>query len=132
MSRGGLVPATILANKAEIKNVYSIGVKSYDNEEQKGIEYYPRNIKQHLDNITSDLISLPGNNIIIVDELIDTGETMNAVVNLLEEEFKLLRKINIFIVAPYYKEFKGAKFTVPFFYNVTYHKDVWLEFPWEV
>lgn len=69
ISKGGFVPAAILGNKLSLP-VYTIGIKSYDGTEQKGIELYqslPENFDIH--------------NTLIIDDIVDTGATIKYIIN---------------------------------------------------
>ncbi len=109
VSRGGFIPAGILAYELDIRNCSAINVSSYDGDEQR----------------TEKEISVSGNpgvvdeHTLIIDDLSDTGTT-----------FKTLR--NIYPKAKYvavYAKPKG-KYAVDTF--VKEMPDEWLVFPWDL
>ena len=66
VSRGGLVPAAILARELNIRLVDTICISSYDNDKQRGLQI----IKDVLDD---------ADDILIVDALFDTGTTAKVI-----------------------------------------------------
>src|SRR6218665_228138 len=66
VSRGGLVPAAILARELNIRVVDSICVSSYDHDQQRELKILKN----------SALRDSP--RLLIVDDLVDTGETAKA------------------------------------------------------
>src|SRR5512137_2689464 len=77
ITRGGLVPAAIVARELNIRVVESVAVKSYDHQSQSGIKV--------LKPITEDLLKAAktGGKILIVDDLVDTGATARVVRDML-------------------------------------------------
>ncbi len=66
VSRGGLVPAAILARELNIRVVDSICVSSYDHDQQRELHILKN----------AELADSP--TLLIVDDLVDTGETAKA------------------------------------------------------
>ncbi|HSG51761.1 MAG TPA: xanthine phosphoribosyltransferase, partial [Rheinheimera sp.] len=66
VSRGGLVPAAILARELNIRVVDSICVASYDHDKQGSLS------------ILKDASLQDSEQLLIVDDLVDTGETAKA------------------------------------------------------
>lgn len=116
IARGGLIPGTIMAYKANIKNIYPVYIKSYKEQEQVDVGFY---VNPDVDYIKSF------NNILIIDDLSDTGNTFNFFGNFLKNN----NIINFKTASLYLKT--GTNF-IPDFYVSSFDNDVWLDFPWEV
>ena len=73
ITRGGLVPAAIVARELNIRTIECVSVKSYDHQNQGGI--------QVLKPISPDIIAAAkaGKKVLIVDDLVDTGATARVV-----------------------------------------------------
>ena len=69
ISRGGLVPATILAREMEIRYVDTLCIASYDEKDQSEITL----IKS-----PDEAVADAGKGWLLVDDLVDTGTTMRA------------------------------------------------------
>ena len=76
ISRGGLVPATILAREMEIRYVDTICIASYDEKDQSKITL----IKS-----PAEAVADAGKDWLLADDLVDTGATMRAAKELLPE-----------------------------------------------
>jgi len=115
IGRGGLIPATLLSYKLNVKIINNFQVQSYnDNNEAEQIK-----IKQ----VPSTDVIEQSNSILVVDDLSDKGTTLAFV----KEFFKNTDK-SIFYATLYTKD----KTTfVPDFFVRTYSNDDWLVFPWD-
>lgn len=111
VARGGLVPATFIANHLKVEKVKSIQVASYRDGTKKGLV---------ISSIPSNLDIGMGRDWLVVDDISDTGDT-----------FATLRKYwpEAYYVAPYIKP-KGSRVTDHF--EVMIDQDQWLIMPWEV
>jgi len=69
ITRGGLIPAGLLSYKLNVKNVINLKIESYNNQEKGAIV---------INKLSKKDIKLlkKSKNILIVDDIIDTGETM--------------------------------------------------------
>jgi xanthine phosphoribosyltransferase len=75
ITRGGLIPAFLVARITNIRNVDTFMCQSYTDDHQKhSIEY-----------VKKDYSHLKGKKILVIDELVETGDTMEFVVNKLAE-----------------------------------------------
>lgn len=119
LSRGGLVPATILANNLNVREVYSIGVASYDDRSNTpGV----MNTYQRLPSNAPGFSR--GDNVLIVDDISDKGKTFEHVYNLTESQHDcMLYSASIFI--------KPKTKHTPDFYHSQVPEDQWVVFPWE-
>lgn len=106
IARGGLVPATILARELNIRLVDSLCIASYDHTQQGEI---------------SVLKSVPGDGsgFLLVDDLVDTGETARLARELLPAAT---------FVAVYAKP--AGRETAAYFVR-EFSQNTWLHFPWD-
>lgn len=108
ITRGGLIPAAIIARELEIRLIDSVCVVTYD-EEERGA---PQITKPP--SITED-----GAGFLIVDDLVDTGTTAKAV-------RRLLPKAHF---ATVYAKPAGRPLVDSFVTEVS--QDTWILFPWD-
>ena len=125
LSRGGLVPATILAHKLHVREVLVHGYHSYDDD----------TTTRHLDNahgvmyqdVVYDLMKgLSGKRILVVDDLCDEGITLHGLIKRLHKKFHK-GAVHFYTATLYCKEHSVFK---PDFVGEHCGKD-WLVFPWE-
>ena len=119
LSRGGLVPAVLLANKLNIDRVYSYGLRSYTGNMIGAIKTY-----QHIGaNLGTE------ENILIVDDISDKGETLGYVKGQVctDSHLDYIHK-NIYTCTLCIK--RSTNF-LPTWHCDTYDDDVWVTFPWE-
>lgn len=110
IARGGLVPATIIAHAMKIRLVSSISAASYDDERRKA------------SNVTLLLPThekFAGAKTLIVDDLVDTGDTASAV----------RARLPNALYAVLYAKPKGSPHAHVALRQVP--QDTWIEFPWE-
>jgi xanthine phosphoribosyltransferase len=114
ITRGGLVPAAIVARELNIRVVESVAVKSYDHQSQGGIKV--------LKSISQDILekARAGGKILIVDDLVDTGATARAVRDMLPGAH----------FATVYAKPKGREMVDTFITEVS--QDTWIFFPWDL
>lgn len=79
MAKGGLIPARLIARKLNIKKILSFGISFYDNDDKKVDVPI---IYQRLDEC-KDL--LKGKNILLVDDIADTGDSLKYCIEHLKE-----------------------------------------------
>ncbi len=107
ITRGGLVPAAIVARELEVRLVDTICVSSYDHQEQGEIKI--------IKNIDGD-----GEGMLIVDDLVDTGKTAKLVRDLLPRAH----------LATVYAKPAGRPLVDTFITEVS--QDTWIHFPWDL
>src|SRR5688572_27490879 len=73
IARGGLVPAAIVARELNIRTVETVAVKSYDHQSRGGVQVLKEVSQPVLD------LARNGGKVLIVDDLVDTGNTARAV-----------------------------------------------------
>jgi len=114
VTRGGLVPAAIVARELNIRVVESVSVKSYDHQSQGEV----RVIKA----IAPELIAAAnsGQRLLVVDDLVDTGATARIVREMLPGAH----------FATVYAKPKGRDMVDTFITEVS--QDTWIFFPWDL
>ena len=111
ITRGGMAPAMIVARELDIRTVDTISIKSYDHQTQSE----PVVIKAPDAALVGD-----GQGVLIIDELVDTGRTLDVVCDLLPKAH----------VATGYAKPKGGDRVQTFVTEVS--QDTWIFFPWDM
>ena len=111
ITRGGMAPAMIVARELDIRVVDTISVKSYNHQTQSE----PRVIKSPDMEIVGD-----GDGVLIVDDLVDTGKTLEVV-------RKHMPKAH---VATVYGKPMGRDMVDTYVTEVS--QDTWIFFPWDM
>jgi xanthine phosphoribosyltransferase len=109
ITRGGLVPAGLLAESLNIRRIETINIQSYDKEKKRG-EITLLNVPD---------IKNAGENWLIIDDLVDSGETIKAVKKLFPNA----------VYAVLFAKPKGM-LTVDHYVREV-GQDTWIVFPWE-
>jgi xanthine phosphoribosyltransferase len=111
ITRGGMAPAMIVARELDIRLVDTISVKSYHHQAQGEAEVLSR---------PDDAMMGDGTGILIVDDLVDSGKTL-----------ELVRKMypNAHFATVYAKP-KGNVQVDTFITEVS--QDTWIFFPWDM
>lgn len=113
ISRGGMIPAAILANCLDVRKVIVINVKLYKEIGVKG----KLEIERSLDLEKADIST-----VLIVDDIVDTGETLEKV-----REYIADHVWKVYTAAIFVKEWSKVK---PDYY--VYRTTRWVIFPWEI
>ncbi|WP_420245401.1 xanthine phosphoribosyltransferase [Roseiterribacter gracilis] len=111
VTRGGLVPAAIVARELDLRVIDTVCISSYDHQNQRGL--------QVLKGISADGIG-DGAGWVVVDDLVDTGAT--AV-----EIRKMLPKAHL---ATIYAKPLGKPLVDTYVTEVS--QDTWIHFPWDL
>jgi xanthine phosphoribosyltransferase len=114
ITRGGLVPAAIVARELGIRVIETVCVASYD--------HVTRGELRLLKTVAADIAVLGGGRgrgVLIVDDLVDTGETARLVRDLLPEAH----------FAAVYAKPLGRPQVDTFITEVS--QDTWIFFPWD-
>ena len=106
VTRGGLVPAAIVARELDIRLVDTVCVSSYDHQERGSVKI--------LKAVEGD-----GAGMLIVDDLVDTGATMTALREMLPKAH----------VATVYAKPEGQPLVDTYITEVS--QDTWIYFPWD-
>lgn len=116
--RGGTVPATIISHLLK-KPMIAVGLRSYTGTKQIDVMEVYQSAVEDIQRLSSERKL----NALMVDDLSDTGETLNYMLETYSPLFS-----SVFTASPYIKV--GTKH-IPHYYSYTYAKEVWLDFPWE-
>jgi xanthine phosphoribosyltransferase len=116
ITRGGLVPAAIVARELELRIIETICLASYrEDKRQANLEL--------LKGIAPDMLAASGGTgkgILLVDDLTDTGRTAKLVRELLPDAH----------FATVYAKPQGAPLCHTFITEVS--QDTWIHFPWDL
>jgi xanthine phosphoribosyltransferase len=114
VTRGGLVPAAIVARELDVRIIETICVASYDNTRQGALRV--------LKSVAADVVAMAGQGgqgVLIVDDLVDTGTTAKVVRDLLP----------VAHFATVYAKPMGRPLVDTFITEVS--QDTWIYFPWD-
>lgn len=111
ITRGGLIPAGIVARELEIKLIETIGISSYDDKTQRQAKI--------VKNIDTSLIG-KGDGWLVIDDLVDTGNTAKIIREMLPECH----------LATVYAKPSGEPLVNTYVTWVS--QDTWIYFPWDV
>jgi xanthine phosphoribosyltransferase len=106
ITRGGLVPAAIIARELELRLIDTVCLASYDHQDQGDMKILKR--------IESD-----GEGMLIIDDLVDTGRTAKIVRDMLPKAH----------FASVYAKPAGRPLVDTFVTEVS--QDTWIHFPWD-
>ena len=106
ITRGGMVPASIIARELEIRLVDTVCVSSYDHRDQGNV-----NVLKPVD--------IDGDGWLLVDDLVDTGQTARVVRDMLPKAH----------FATVYAKPAGRPLVDTFITEVS--QDTWILFPWD-
>lgn len=124
LSRGGLIPAVLIAKHMKVREVYSIGIRSY----KEGEDYKTRSHKPDVYQNTQ--YTCPrlgrGDPILIVDDISDQGNTFKYIIEHIFDDINsstIVRTASIFI--------KDKTDYQPDHYYKCLPNEQWVIFPWE-
>jgi len=113
ITRGGLVPAAVVARELGIRIIETVGVASYDYEKQGEITV----LKQ----VSQEVVGKDqGKGVLIVDDLVDTGNTAKVVREMLPKAH----------FATVYAKPQGRPLVDTFVTEVS--QDTWIYLPWDM
>ena len=110
ITRGGMVPACIVARELNVRHVDTISVVSYDHQNQGAAQ-----VLKAPDPSIGD-----GEGVLVIDDLVDTGKTLEVV-------RKLYPKAHF---ATVYAKPKGKPLVQTYITEVS--QDTWIFFPWDM
>ena len=119
ISRGGLIPLTVLANRFKKKMIEIISIDTY-NEATKELS----DLNFHFSSLNTNRLE---ETILVIDDLIDSGKTMNAVIN----HIKMLKPNCKIVVAVLYIN-NDVKINQNVIFNEMKDPSVWIQFPYEI
>jgi xanthine phosphoribosyltransferase len=114
ITRGGLVPAAIVARELGVRVIDTVCIASYDHTKQGDLRV--------LKGVSAELAKLgggTGKGLLIVDDLVDTGQTARLVRGMLPEAH----------FASVYAKPLGRPLVDTFITEVS--QDTWIHFPWD-
>ena len=111
ITRGGLAPAMIISRELDIRVVDTISVKSYDHQSRDAAKV----LKSPQAQMMGD-----GEGILIIDDLVDTGKTLELVRQLYPKAH----------FATVYAKPQGRDMVDTFITEVS--QDTWIFFPWDM
>jgi len=112
ITRGGLVPAAIVARELNLRLIETVCVVSYEDEIRQG------ELKL-LKGVAQSIATAGGRGVLIVDDLVDTGKTAKVVRDLLPAAH----------FAAVYAKPMGRPMVDTFITEVS--QDTWIYFPWD-
>ncbi len=113
ITRGGLVPAAIVARELSIRIIETVSIVSYANEDQRG---EARIVK----GLAAAITAGEGAGILVIDDLVDTGQTARVMRGLLPKAH----------YATVYAKPLGRPLVDTFITEVS--QDTWIYFPWDL
>jgi len=125
VSRGGLIPATLFAKYLNVREIYCFGMKSYCDTNDVPLD----SPVVYQDPLKENPYGIKNENILIVDDISDRGETFENVKNRFEKMAAVIgSEGNIYTASLVCKP--HTKFQPDWFDWMTPCKD-WIVFPWE-
>ena len=114
ITTGGLIPLYFLAKKLDIDNILTVSASSYEKDKQKELKitYLPE-------------INLTGKNLLLIDEIAETGSSLKGVSDLVISKYQpsALKTATLCVNKDKCKFY-------PDFYGII-DEDEWIVFPWE-
>jgi len=115
VTRGGLVPAGIVARELEIRLIETVCVASYHDYQSQGALKVLKGVADTIANVGGGA----GHGVLIVDDLVDTGKTAKIVRDLLPRAH----------FATVYAKPMGRPMVDTYITEVS--QDTWIYFPWD-
>ena len=113
ITRGGLVPAAIVARELNVRLIETVCIESYH-------EYTKQGELKLIKSVAPDIIKMGGKGVLIVDDLVDTGKTAKVARELLPGAH----------FATVYAKPMGRPMVDTFITEVS--QDTWIYFPWDM
>ena len=118
VTRGGLVPAAIVARELSIRVIETVSISSYHGE--AGANEATQGAATILKGMAAEISAGGGEGILIVDDLVDTGQTARVMRDLLPKAH----------LATVYAKPAGRPLVDTFVTEVS--QDTWIYFPWDL
>ena len=115
ITRGGLVPAAIVARELGVRVIDTVCIASYDHDKQGELQ-----VLKGVSEATAKLGGGTGKGLLIVDDLVDTGKTGRLVRDMMPDAH----------FATVYAKPKGRPLVDTFVTEVS--QDTWIYFPWDM
>nr|WP_281645368.1 xanthine phosphoribosyltransferase [Parendozoicomonas sp. Alg238-R29] len=110
VTRGGMIPAAIIARELNIRLIDTLCISCYDDHQQVG----------ELKVIKNTMLETDGQGYLVIDDLVDTGATLREVRRLLSAAH----------IATLYVKPSGEKLVDTFVDK--FSQDTWVRFPWDM
>ena len=114
ITRGGLVPAAIVARELNVRMIETVCIASYENYQNQGELRLIKGVAPEV-----KALAAQGKGVLIVDDLVDTGKTARMVRELLPKAH----------FATVYAKPMGRPLIDTFITEVS--QDTWIYFPWD-
>ena len=114
ITRGGLVPAAIVARELNVRLIETVCIASYENYDNEGELRLIKGVAAEVNGLAAQ-----GKGVLIVDDLVDTGKTARMVRDLLPKAH----------FATVYAKPMGRPMVDTFITEVS--QDTWIYFPWD-
>lgn len=118
VSRGGLIPATIISHMLDVDKLYCLGMKSYKGKSKIGLPVVYQNIDEAMIWTIRSCIGCA----LIVDDICDTGDTFKYIRESIIDKLDNTRFVSL-VLKP------KCSFT-PRYFGEKSHK--WIVYPWEL
>ena len=118
VTRGGLVPAAIVARELSIRIIETVSIASYHGE--TGANEEVQGAARVLKGLAPDLSAGKGTGVLVIDDLVDTGQTARIMRDLLPDAH----------FATVYAKPLGRPLIDTFVTEVS--QDTWIYFPWDL
>ncbi len=118
VTRGGMVPAAIIARELGLRVIETLAVASYGGE-GAGPEQAQGSLRI-LKPVSAEILATQGQGVLVVDDLVDTGATARLVRDLLPKAH----------LATVYAKPAGRPLVDTFITEVS--QDTWINFPWDL
>ena len=119
VTRGGLVPAAIIARELGLRVIETLSVSSYGGGEG-GTPEQAQGALRILKPVAAKLLATRGQGVLVIDDLVDTGATARRVRELLPKAH----------LATVYAKPAGRPLVDTFITEVS--QDTWINFPWDL
>ena len=116
VSRGGLIPATIISEKMKVRQLRTVGVRSY---QLSGLSKRSKSVLYQ--SCSPYLVG----NILVIDDIADTGETFKFLL----DHFNKNKQITKIITCSLFVR-RSSGF-IPDYYHTDIIGNEWVVFPWE-
>lgn len=116
ITRGGLIPAAILAYMLDVRRIHTVRVQHYDNKNSR-LEPGPQFIEETR---PFDSLDIYTERLLIVDDIIDTGETLEFVRRAAHDHAEEIKVAALYVRS-------DQEHSADWYWKV---EDEWVVFPW--
>ena len=116
ITRGGLIPATVLAYMLDVRRIHTLRVQHYDNTNNR-LGAGPQLVEEIS---PFDVLDAYTERLLIVDDIIDTGETLKLVRRVAHDHAEEVKVAALYVRS-------NQKDSADWYWKV---EDEWVQFPW--